>query len=627
MNKRNLRRFSIEATGTVLFLSGCCTIAPSLFNGLPAAFSRESSALTVVYPRSGAVIDSRATFIIGAASPGASVTCNSEPVRTNGAGFFAHVVKLNRGENSFNIVGGGVSAALTVRRPHASAPASLDILRFKTGTLEPAESVGVVPGDVLHFSARATPGSKVVAKLGNRTIPLFSAAQRSKGSPVNMGLDTAFGVTFQKNDASLPDTYTGFYKVAPEDLFAGTRPSFVLTKDKRVVTASGPATVSVLRQPSVFHTRHDDTIVRVGPGAARVTPWGAGVRVLSDGYRGPWRRLEVAPGKHLWVSGEDLDPEPPGSPLPESRVTTVNLLSDDYGARVAIPLNQRLPYQVDQDLKAGTLTLRVFGATADTDFVTADAEEGHILPKERASSRLIDYVTFRQKNDQLYELTVHLKKKHQWGYYVDYADSTLALHVKSPPVVDSSAGSLKGVTICVDPGHGGKEPGAFGCDGTKEAIVNLAIAEKLKESLEKMGASVVMTRTADIDVSLAQRVKTAIESRADLLVSVHNNSLPDGRDPWKEHGTSTYWYHPQSVEPAKTFKDGLVQDVDLQDFGSRFQNLFLCRPTQMPAVLVEVGFMIHPDEFLRLITPDFQAKVGASLAESIRSYLVESSPN
>ncbi len=617
MTNWNLARFVIGAAGACLI----GVISPVCFWNL-AAVAQTGQAIFVSYPRTGSVIDSRSTFITGAAPPGAAVTCNSEPVRTNSAGFFAHVVKLKRGENSFSLAAGSLTTVISVRRPAAVVPVAASVLRIKPGSLEPSENVGVVAGDIVRFAAKACPGASLQVKLGNRTIPLYSAAQRAKGSRINLGLDTAFGVAYQKGEVTAPDLYLGFYKVGCDDSFSGVKAVFTAVKEKKSVSATAPGGLTVMKQPAIYHTRHNDTIIRVGPGQARITPWVEGVRVTSDGYKGAWRRLEVASGKHLWALGEDLAPELPGSPPPESRVSTVNLLSDDYGAKIGVPLCQRLPYQVEQDLKSGTLVLKIFTATADTDFVTADIEEGQIHPADRASSRLIDYVTWKQKTDGLYELTVHLKKKHQWGFFVDYQDSTLMLHVKSTPLV-SSAGTLKGVTICVDPGHGGREPGASGCNGTREAVVNLAIAEKLKAELERLGARVVMTRTADVDVSLAQRVQIAIAAKADFLISVHNNSLPDGRDPWKEHGTSSYWYHPQSIEAAKILKDGLSKDTGLRDFGSRYQNLFLCRPSQMPAVLVEVGFMIHPDEFLQLITPEFQSRVAASLAEGLRSYLTE----
>lgn len=623
MTELRAGRFGLIVIGLCLAGAASCMPMGGLKPGLAA---QSGAAIFVAYPHTGSSIDSRTTFITGAAPAGVPVTCNGESVRANSAGFFAHVVKLNRGDNTFTIAAGQHATVISVRRPAAPVPVPPSVFRFKPGSMEPARNIGVSFGDVIRFAVKSCPGASIHVKLGNRTIPLHSVLRRGKGGAVNQGLDTAFGVTWQRGEAMSPDLYLGFYKVSADDLFAGVRPSFVAVKDKKTITTLGPGAVSVMRQPVVYRTRHADTIVRVGPGQSRTTPWVDGVRAVSDGYNGDWRRLEMTAGKHLWVLGEDLDPEPPGSPPPESRVTTVNLQSDEYGASVVLPLNQRLPYQVEQDLKAGTLVLKIFGATADTDFVTSDTEEGQIHPKDRASAKLIDYVTWKQKSDGLYELTVHLRKKHQWGFFVDYQGSNMTLHVKSPPNLDS-AGSLRGVIVCVDPGHGGKEPGATGCNGTREAVVNLAIAERLKTELEKHGARVVMTRTADVDASLAQRVQTAIAARADFLISVHNNSLPDGRDPWKEHGTSSYWYHPQSVEAARVFKDGLVKDTGLRDFGSRYQNLFLCRPTNMPAVLVEVGFMINPDEFLQLITPEFQSKVAGSLAEQLRAYIIQSSSN
>lgn len=588
--------------------------------------SGAGSQIFVAYPQSGAQIDSRSTYITGAVAPGTQVTCNGEPVKVNAAGFFAHVVKLNRGLNNFNLSSGTSSTVISVKRPVPAPVVPSTLLKIKSNSLEPAEAVGLVAGDTIRFAARCCPGATMQVKVGPRTIPMYSAAQRAKGARVKTGLDTAFGVSYQRGESSAPDLYLGFYKLRSEDAFSSVKPVFTASKDGKSVSVTGNGGITVLRQPVLFHTRHTDTIIRVGPGQSRITPWVDGVRVASDGYKGAWRRLEVAPGKHLWALSEDLEFEPPGSPPAESKVSTVNVSSDVYGARVAIPLDQRLPYQVEQDLKEGTLTVKLFGATADTDFVTADTEDGQLRPADRASSQLIDYVTWKQRSDQLYELTVHLKKKHQWGFYVDYQDTTAVLHIKSPPQLDS-AGTLKGVTICVDPGHGGNEPGASGCNGMREAVLNLQIAEKLKSELERLGARVIMTRSADTDVSLAQRVQVAIASKADFLISVHNNSLPDGRDPWKEHGTSSYWYHPQSVEAAKLLKDSLVREPALRDFGTRYQNLFLCRPSNLPAVLVEVGFVINPDEFAQLINPEFQHRVAASLADGLRSYMAGSVGN
>jgi N-acetylmuramoyl-L-alanine amidase len=152
--------------------------------------------------------------------------------------------------------------------------------------------------------------------------------------------------------------------------------------------------------------------------------------------------------------------------------------------------------------------------------------------------------------------------------------------------------------------------------------VNLAIAARLKEALEGLGARVIMTRTSEAQtVSLADRVRIAEEAGADLLISVHNNALPDGRDPWQEHGTSSYWYHPQAIELARTVKASLTQALGFPDFGTLYQNLALTRPSRMPAVLVEVGFMINPDEYSKLIDPGVQQRAADAIAHGIHTYV------
>ena len=125
-----------------------------------------------------------------------------------------------------------------------------------------------------------------------------------------------------------------------------------------------------------------------------------------------------------------------------------------------------------------------------------------------------------------------------------------------------------------------------------------------------MGATVIMTRrNQNENPSLDERVRLATNSQSDFLISIHNNALPDGRDPWKEHGTSSYWYHPQSVELAKRLKNSVKDASNFIDLGARYQNLALARGTAMPSVLLEIGFMINPDEFTQLIDPEFQNKI------------------
>lgn len=570
--------------------------------------------IRVVYPKDGTHIDAASTFLIGSCPPGTMLTCNGVPVATNGPGYFAHVVRLSPGKNTFSLVRADApdqTRWVTVVRDTEPRPLPPLPLKIAAGSQEPKEDMGLTAGDLLALCVRATPGGRVVASIGARRIALVSAARASRS--INRGLDAAYGVSFQRRGRFPADLYCGFYRVAAGDRWQKAKPRFTLTKGKRSLSWIAPVTVSIVEQPRLAETVHDNTIVRLGPGKARTTPLAGGVRLLVDGWQGNSMRCQVSSGRHVWILKEDLLVTDARSMVPSSVVRTINVVGGPNAVRLIIPLTQRLPYQIEQQLKPNRLVLRIFGVTSDTDWITQSPPE--------INNELLDHVTWKQTSDQVYEVTAHLALDRQWGFSADYEDTNLILQIKAPPHL-AAGGALSGLRICVDPGHGGDETGAIGPSGIRESEVNLAIALQLKEQLQREGATVIMTRSTEAEgPTLAQRVETAVKERCDLLLSVHNNALPDGRDPWAEHGTSSYWYHPQSIELAKTLKTALVKELGFPDFGTLYQNLALARPSQMPAVLVEVGFMINPDEFAQLIDPQVQKRAARALVNGIKTYL------
>lgn len=608
----SIRALAILVLSLTTLWLGLAATAAGLKN---SAAGEQDGGILVVYPKEGARIDAGSTFLIGSSPAGTSVTCNGAPVTSSSLGYFAHVVRLKPGKNTFNLVRQDkteLKFKRTVIREVEPRPLPPKPIKIAVGSQEPKEDVGLEAGDLLALCVRASPGGRVVASVGARRIALTPAARGSRS--VNRGLDAAYGVSFQRRGRFPPDLYCGFYRVAAADRWQKVKPRFVLTKARRSVSWTAPGTITTVDQPRMAETIHDDTIVRLGPGQARTTPLPAGVRLLVDGWQGDSMRCPTSPGRHVWILKEDLLLADARSIVPSSVVRTINVSSDPSGVDLVIPLTQRLPYQIEQHLKPNRLTLRIFGVTSDTDWITQSPPE--------VNSQVLDHVTWRQASDLVYEVTAHLSPDRQWGFSACYEDTNLVLHIKAPPRLRPGAGALNGLRICVDPGHGGSETGSIGPSGVRESAVNLSIALQLRDLLEQEGAAVVMTRTTESEgPTLAQRVNTAVKERCDLLLSVHNNALPDGRDPWSEHGTSTHWYHPQSIELAKTLKSALIREVGFPDFGTLYQNLALCRPSQMPAVLVEVGFMINPDEFARLIDPQVQRRAAQGLLNGIENYL------
>jgi N-acetylmuramoyl-L-alanine amidase len=202
--------------------------------------------------------------------------------------------------------------------------------------------------------------------------------------------------------------------------------------------------------------------------------------------------------------------------------------------------------------------------------------------------------------------------------------------------------ALAGANVVLDPGHGGDEPGAVGPAGTTEQSVNLAVARETARRLEALGASVVLTRTADYRITLASRAAVATSLRPQLFVSIHHNAAPDG--PHDGPGAETYF---QIESPASKRASGLVYealvrafaDYDVEwvgdrDAGAKYRLRgdgtdyygILNRTAGVPAVLSEAAFISNPPEEALLSDPDFQAVEAQALAEAIVRYVASDDP-
>lgn len=223
--------------------------------------------------------------------------------------------------------------------------------------------------------------------------------------------------------------------------------------------------------------------------------------------------------------------------------------------------------------------------------------------------------------------------------------------------------------IVIDPGHGGKDPGATGPQGVHEKNVVLAICKDLQADLQKnRSVKVYMTRSGNYFVTLAGRLKTARKDKADLFIAVHADSFPDktahGASVFalSEHGATTAaarWLadsENRSVLGGAQFKNQskVVQSVllslslnatieDSLVFGSdvirqlkSVTNLhsrhvdqapfMVLKNPDIPSILVETGFISNAAEEQRLNNPQYQQKVALALANGIMQYLKQNPP-
>lgn len=219
----------------------------------------------------------------------------------------------------------------------------------------------------------------------------------------------------------------------------------------------------------------------------------------------------------------------------------------------------------------------------------------------------------------------YFKSPQQWGYDLRYEGSSLILTLRYPPTLTTDQNSLQGAVILLDPGHGGTEPGAIGPNGYPEKAINLLISQKLAQLLQQRGATVYLTRDRDVTVSLPERVNQINTIKPHIALSIHYNSLPDGGDPIKTKGVSTFWYQPQSQDLANFLQSYLVKALNRPSYGVYWNNLALARPHTAPAVLLELGFMINPQEFEWITNPQEQERLVEAIADGITQWFHQQS--
>lgn len=171
--------------------------------------------------------------------------------------------------------------------------------------------------------------------------------------------------------------------------------------------------------------------------------------------------------------------------------------------------------------------------------------------------------------------------------------------------------------IFIDPGHGGKDPGTTGASGVEEKISNLALAAKVYALLsEEPSFEPRMSRTDDTFVDLDERALVANAWGADAFISIHGNSYEDP----SISGTETYFSRPDGMALARTIHDQLVQATGLDDRGVREQRLQVLALSEMPAILIETGYLSNPNDEAAMLNEQSQSVAAQAIVDGLKQY-------
>lgn len=177
-------------------------------------------------------------------------------------------------------------------------------------------------------------------------------------------------------------------------------------------------------------------------------------------------------------------------------------------------------------------------------------------------------------------------------------------------------GTLNGLTIVVDAGHGGNDRGTTGMQGTDEKLLTLLTAELLSAKLKAAGANVVMTRESDTYISLRKRVSVSHQSGADAFISLHYDANPDT----SITGFTTYYTHSNQKSLASSINDGLASTITLRNRGAQPANFLVLRENRQNAILIELGFLSNPSEERVLTTEMFREQATHGIYQGLLEY-------
>lgn len=509
-------------------------------------------------------------------------------------GAFAIQLDLQQGNNQFKLIAknkSGKSTTKIINYNYTEPAPPQPVTSFSIAYVQtfPSGDLIVAPGDKIQFRVKAQPGGEVAVedKFRLQEIPLGGTQQ-------------------------MPGIYQGTYTVQCNDpLINGGRLNIVLRNNNQSVAKRTESTYTLLNtneQPLIGKTKGELPYLEYGLGddrlgGAKMGYLDTAVLLSITGKVGDEYRVKLSSTLSAYIPSEMVELLPGGTFPPRSNTGSWKVYGDDKFDYVSIGLSCKLPYRSIQEINPSKIIVDVYGATSNTNWIT-----------QLQNVQEIKNVYYDQKEDGVFRVIIELKHEQHWGHQVYYDGNTLMIKVKRPP----QSKDIKGLTIAVDAGHGGRNRGSRGPTGVYEKDMTLAISKIVAKKLEDEGVNVLMTRVNDSYVDNRYRIVYYQEKDPDLLISIHTNS---SADPIRVEGTSTYYKHIGFRDLSTSIYKKML-GTGLKEFGNVGSfNFALNAPTEYPNALVETLFISNPEDEMKVLDPAFREKMADEIIAGIKDFV------
>lgn len=575
--------------------------AISNVNNIVATPSVVMNKLTVAQPADNlSISDAQGYTVLGTCIPGLPLYVNGQPVvnRTS-EGFFSYYAPLTKGDNRFTFSQDGqpsVTRTITLKDAAITYPSTMKAPAISNAYPEADEMASA--GDTITLKCTAPADAKVTARINGTTVTLNqdNAWIKNNGSTLYAASYSGVYVIPEGNAGRIDDLGKPVYSME----FNGKTDKATAKGAVQRIGYSAPYYATVTANSAWIYPK-----ATTNGGSAWQLLKGQKDRVTAVTSNGTWARLASG----AWIEAAYIS-------LAWENTAWTDVLSNGVyisGIDEDIVLwNTAVFPAIVADFDGKQLTVRL-GLQQSLPGYLQDAWGTLFVSINASVVQNVSSYTFTLRDGAQLE-----------GFYVDYANGELRLHLKKRKTLAQGLTPLAGFTFVVDAGHGGTENGALGPMGKAiaEKDINLANAQKLTARLTQLGAKVIMVRSTDATFKLSERTDINWAVNPDIFISMHANSMPETTDSSEIRGLTVWYRNAGSMPLANTLAEQLfmVNPRTTRRTYSNQSNFYVCRPAWAPSVIIESSFMCNVDDFAWLINERHQNELADAIASAILAY-------
>lgn len=571
---------SMFSTGATLYSDTVLTI-PNTF-----AVTRPNAPITTAYST---------YFITGTSVPGLPVYVDGSMITSEPTtGVFGTLVSLKDGENTFTVTHNGKSIPVKITKKVKASAIPSPITTISQASTQPQVSYAAKPLEEIILSCVAPAGGTVSVNVNGLSVKLQPASTTEK--------------------AGLPIKYTGTIKLSDNHPATKTtsigKATYTLTYNGKITTAKSPANIYVVGNDAKLSVSVSDYIAGVYKDPAKEGDFLTTFKNGSTDYaiEQTSTHYKLQSGGYIKKSAVEVNE---GAVQIDNHVSSVNHTTSNENEAFIISGTSKVPFNSRIDKNSVVITL----------FNTYDLPDISV-----ENSNLFSSVSTVEINESTHAIRFVLKDNESfWGYNVEYSDNDTIIYFKiKPPLSPTYGKPLENVSVLLDPGHGGKDPGAIGVagvDAPMEAQINLAVAKATKHRLEQLGATVQMTRYDNTFVALADRLRISEQMKPDFFISMHHNSTAESSDSNKTRGVEVYYHDTRAENLAKLLERDISQYNKRLNRGYFQGYYYVTRMTYAPAVLIELGFLPSPFDYADITNQLSMYKTSCAVSNAIMDCL------